>query len=129
MKYFRHVDQVGFEQMHGFQIAPVFKREQGEKCELIFERVPPGAKFPCNAHPDIAQIYIVLGGRAMVTVGDERQEVGRGSAVLIPRNTPHFMENPFAEEVQYFCVDIFPEGPAAGHESWDKHWAWVKANL
>jgi mannose-6-phosphate isomerase-like protein (cupin superfamily) len=129
MKYIRNPEDVRLEALHGFDIGPVFKRDEGEKCELIFERVAPGAKFPNNAHPDIFQFYIILRGRAIVTVGDETGEVREGSAVMIPRNTPHFMENPFDKEVEYFCVDIFPQGAAKGHETWDKHWAWVMQNL
>ena len=129
MKYIRNPDDVSFDKMHGFDIGPVFKRDECERCELIFEKVAPGAKFPANAHPDIGQFYIILRGRARVTVADETREVGPGSAVLIPRNTRHFLENPTAEEVEYFCVDVFPDGPAAGHETWAKHWAWVRANL
>ena len=129
MKYLRKKGEVTFDAMHGFDIGVVFKREEAEKSEVIFERVPPGAKFPANRHPDIGQFYIIFAGKAVITVGDETFETGPGDTVLIPRNISHFLENPFSETVEYFCIDIFPEGPLPGHETWDNHWRWVKENL
>ena len=129
MKYIRNPEDVTLGPLHGFEIGAVFVRDECEGCEMIFEKVAPGARFPGNTHPDMSQFYIVLRGRARVTVGDETSEVGPGSAVLIPRRTPHYLENPFAEPVEYFCVDIFPDGPAPGHETWAQHWAWAKAHI
>lgn len=129
MRYIRTIDDVNYEELHHFAIGPVFKREEGEKCELIYERVAPRSKFPANRHPDIFQLYIILHGRARVTVEEETAEVGPGSAVLIPRNASHYLENPYDEAMGYFCVDVFPEGPAPGHETWDRHWAWVRKHF
>jgi mannose-6-phosphate isomerase-like protein (cupin superfamily) len=35
------------------------------------------------------EVYVVMSGRASITVGVETTEVGRGSVVYVPAGTPH----------------------------------------
>ena len=40
-------------------------------------------------HPDLEQIYYVISGRGVITVGEEEREVGPGSFSFMPRNVKH----------------------------------------
>jgi quercetin dioxygenase-like cupin family protein len=50
--------------------------------------VDPGAQLPDHRHPH-EQICCVLEGRFDLTVGEETHQMGPGSVVVIPPDTPH----------------------------------------
>ena len=49
----------------------------------------PGSEQPLHSHPANEQVYVIVGGRGVMTVGEERQEVVPGTAILVPPDTPH----------------------------------------
>ena len=57
-----------------------------------------------DQHPE-EQIYIIRSGRGIVTIGEERHEVGRDMVVYIPPNQPHQVTPlPGAERLSYIFV-------------------------
>lgn len=46
----------------------------------------------------------VLGGRALVTIGDEKFEAGAGDVLLIPANMPHAYETLGDETYSFLCL-------------------------
>ena len=44
----------------------------------------PGSEQPVHSHPNNEQVYVIVQGRGIMTVGDETREVGQGTAVLVP---------------------------------------------
>jgi mannose-6-phosphate isomerase-like protein (cupin superfamily) len=55
--------------------------------------VPVGTETEAHYHPQAEEIYYVLGGRGLITLGDERREVGPGDGILIPPETRHKIRN------------------------------------
>lgn len=55
--------------------------------------VPVGTETDEHYHPRTEEIYYVLGGRGLMTLGDERREVGPGDGILIPQGTRHRIRN------------------------------------
>lgn len=52
--------------------------------------LPPGAETEEHLHPRTEEIYYVLRGRGLMSLGDERREVGPGDGILIPPGTRHW---------------------------------------
>ena len=71
----------------------------------IVEDIAPGDRIPLHTHPQEEAIF-VASGRARVRVGDDDQEVGAGTVVLVPANTPHGTRNVSAEAVRIYA--LFP---------------------
>lgn len=44
----------------------------------------PGGEQPEHAHPENEQAYVIVAGQGVMFVGEERQEVGPGTLVLVP---------------------------------------------
>lgn len=65
--------------------------------------VPAGAETEAHYHPRSEEIYYVLGGRGLMTLGDERREVGRGDGILIPPGTRHKLRNIADEPLVILC--------------------------
>jgi len=51
-------------------------------------RLPAGGQDGQQPHTE-DEIYYVLGGRAMIRVGDEERQVGAGSVVFVEKNAAH----------------------------------------
>ena len=65
---------------------------------------PPRLIAPPHIHHKDDEAWYVLEGRLMVRVGDEDVEARAGSAVFVPRGTPHTYWNPDPTPTRYLLV-------------------------
>ena len=82
-----------------------------ENLTLCLGRLPPGGALHEHRHAQ-EEVYLVLEGSGLVTVGDEEVAVGAGSAVVIPGDSPHSCENTGASDLRVdyvFPADSFEE--------------------
>jgi mannose-6-phosphate isomerase-like protein (cupin superfamily) len=59
---------------------------------------------PLHLHHNDDEAWYVLEGRLCVKRGDETVEAGPGSAVLVPRGTPHTYWNPDPAPLRYLLI-------------------------
>ncbi len=65
------------------------------------------------------QVYFILEGNGLMTVGGETQRVGPGDCVFIPSGQPHGLKNDGDETLRYFSAAASTYEP--GHQ--EKIWA------
>jgi mannose-6-phosphate isomerase-like protein (cupin superfamily) len=65
---------------------------------------PPRLIAPRHVHHSDDEAWYVLNGTLCVQVGDDVVEARAGSAVFVPRNTPHSYWNPGPEPARYLLV-------------------------
>ena len=65
---------------------------------------PPRWIAPLHLHRNDDEAWYVLEGRLCVKRGEEEVELRAGSAILVPRNTPHTYWNPAPDRVRYLLV-------------------------
>jgi mannose-6-phosphate isomerase-like protein (cupin superfamily) len=65
---------------------------------------PPGLIAPPHLHRNDDEAWYVLEGTLRVRVGKEVVEAGAGSAVFVPRGTPHTYWNPGPDPDRYLLV-------------------------
>ena len=71
---------------------------------------PPGAGIPLHKHPHpVEALLYVLRVRGIETVGDELREVGPGTAIFIPPEVEHRIENT-GDEMLVVLVVVSPPG-------------------
>ena len=80
---------------HGSEIRPLIDRTTSsiERCSLAEEILPPGASVGRHHHVLTEEVYYILLGSGVMTVGDETRAVGAGDAIFIPRGHAHTLEN------------------------------------
>lgn len=61
--------------------------------------VPPGATIGYHTHGEDEEMYVILAGRARMTVNGEVREVRAGDVLLNRRGWSHGLENPFDQPV------------------------------
>ncbi|MFQ5934538.1 MAG: cupin domain-containing protein [Dehalococcoidia bacterium] len=78
----------------------------------------PESEQPSHSHPANEQAYVIVRGRGLMMAGDEAQEVGPGTIVLIPPNTSHSIRNIGEEPLVYVSATSPPfEMPRVGNTS------------
>lgn len=65
---------------------------------------PPRWIAPLHLHRSDDEAWYVLEGRLLVQKGEQEVELGAGSAILVPRGTPHTYRNPAPARVRYLLV-------------------------
>src|SRR5574337_22943 len=65
--------------------------------------VLPGAETEEHYHSHTEEIYYVLRGHGMMTLADERREVGSGDGILIPPGTRHRIRNDGQAPLVFLC--------------------------
>jgi mannose-6-phosphate isomerase-like protein (cupin superfamily) len=53
---------------------------------------PQGSCQPVHRHEDSEQVYVIVRGRGLMTVGDESAEVDEGTFIRVPPDTDHAIE-------------------------------------
>jgi quercetin dioxygenase-like cupin family protein len=76
--------------------------------------IPPGVGLPLHKHPHpVEELLYVLRGKGIEkgieTVGDEQREVGPGTAIFIPPEVEHRIENT-GDEMLMLLVVVSPPG-------------------
>jgi len=99
---------------HGSEIRPLIDRTSSPitQCSLAEETLPPGHSVTPHHHRQIEEVYYVVSGRGVMTVGREQHEVGPGDAIFIPRLHRHTLKNTGDEPMRLLLVC----GPAFFYE-------------
>jgi len=79
---------------------------------LAEARVPPGGTTLLHRHRTSEELYSVLDGEGVMTLGDESFPVAAGDTVCIPPGTPHRIENTGAGTLKILCCCA----PAYSHD-------------
>jgi mannose-6-phosphate isomerase-like protein (cupin superfamily) len=69
--------------------------------------IEPGGGTEPHSH-DEHELFIILSGSGVMTIEDERQPVGAGQAVLIPRGSRHDLASTSSERLVFLNV-YWPE--------------------
>jgi mannose-6-phosphate isomerase-like protein (cupin superfamily) len=80
---------------HGSEIRPLIDRTTSPitGCSLAEETLPPGASVTPHHHEVLEEVYYIIEGTGVMTIGDERREVGEGDTIYIPKNHRHTLTN------------------------------------
>jgi mannose-6-phosphate isomerase-like protein (cupin superfamily) len=74
-----------------------------------------GSEQAVHAHPANEQVFVIVRGCGIMTVGDEEEEVGPGTMVFVPPSTGHAIRNTGREPLVYVSAtappfDLPPKG-------------------
>jgi len=74
---------------HGSELRPLIDRTTSEvtRCSLAEELLPPGRAVTPHHHRELEEIYYILSGSGLMTVGHESVRVRIGDAIYVPRDS------------------------------------------
>ena len=86
-----------------------------ENLAITWVEGAPGSEQPQHSHPSSEQAYVIVRGRGLMAAGDETEEVGPGTVVLVPPGTSHSIRNTGEEPLVFISATSPPfEMPPAG---------------
>jgi mannose-6-phosphate isomerase-like protein (cupin superfamily) len=78
----------------------------------------PGSEQTVHSHEGREQVYVIVQGRGAMRVGDEVEEVGPGTAILVPPGTNHFIRNIGEDKLIYVSATSPPFAMQEGNTNW-----------
>lgn len=98
----------------GSQIRELMNPQQhGSRAQSLAEAtIFMGKSTTLHLHRETEEIYHVVGGRGIMTLGEERFPIARGDTILIPPGTPHCVSTVGTIPLRILCQC----SPAYSHE-------------
>ena len=78
----------------------------------------PGSEQAVHSHDGREQVYVVVRGHGAMRVGDEVEEVGPGTLIMVPPNTDHSIKNIGEDMLIYVSSTSPPFAMQEGNTSW-----------
>lgn len=113
----QHIDQALIHERGGQSSYLLLGAGQFETRNLAVTWVdcPPGSWQPLHQHHAQEQVYVIIRGCGVMTVGDEELELGAGTLVFVPPATQHTIRNESNEMMSYVSATSPPfDGAALG---------------
>jgi quercetin dioxygenase-like cupin family protein len=85
-RFFQQIDRVATFDAGKTAKADLFK---GERLFVGVNCFEPGQSQRTHVHAGADKFYLVVSGRALMTVGEETEEAGPGTVVWAPADVPH----------------------------------------
>ena len=108
----------------------VIDRKYSSFSEVFMVEIEPLKSVPHHKHDDTEQIFYMLEGTGILSIGEEKKEfqVKPGDVIRVPVSTYHFIRPDSERTIKYLSIDCFgfdkPSEP-----TWDDHVAVIcKAN-
>lgn len=80
----------------------------GERLSVTWVECEPGSRQPAHRHPASQQVYVIVEGTGRMFVGGESEVVTRGTAIVVPEDTEHCIENVGAGTLVYVSATAPP---------------------
>lgn len=101
----------------------VLDRVEAATTEVFVVVLEPGEAPPLHRHDDAEQIFYVLDGTGVLTIGEPAQQFGvkPGDVVRIPPSALHSIKCDSATTLRYLSVDAFVGERNLSEPTWDDH--------
>ena len=77
---------------------------------INWAKLPVGKTFRAHYHEDLQEIFIILTGKAKITIGTETAILTKGDTIVIPPKQIHQMTNVGKTTIEYIVIGITKEG-------------------
>ncbi|MCX9084432.1 MAG: cupin domain-containing protein [Candidatus Methanoperedens sp.] len=85
--------------------------EEAKNITAIFDTsLEPGQVIPLHFHDDIEELYYILSGYGMMTIGDETKEIERYDVIYIPKTFPHTLNNSGNVPLRFVTLSVKVKG-------------------
>jgi mannose-6-phosphate isomerase-like protein (cupin superfamily) len=93
------------------------RTNSAEHLTITLAVIQPGGEQRIHSHQP-EQVYLILEGRGLMTVGGETQCVGPGDCVFIPSGQPHGLKNDGDVTLRYFSAAASAYEPGHLEKTW-----------
>ena len=111
----------------------IIDRKDTEGNEVFIVILGPDEKPPIHSHPDVEQIFYIISGYGLLSLGKKgknKLKVKKNQIVYIPRKEYHSIQNAGQKQMVYLAIAIFII-KSKKEPTWDSHiqticnrWGW-----
>lgn len=83
----------------------------GDDLQLVLMNLSRDEDIPEETHPDIEQFIRIESGKALIRIGKKEYILEDGDAVIIPKNTPHYVSNMGNKDLKLYTIYSRQEHP------------------
>lgn len=83
-----------------------FPESEGKAFQAGYSVVYPGCRTGGHQHEDVEEVYHIIRGEGMMTVGNEAFRVSSGDTLIVPRFQLHTITNSGNLPIEYFWILI-----------------------
>jgi mannose-6-phosphate isomerase-like protein (cupin superfamily) len=80
--------------------------QKGHVQMINWAYLPKGKSFQNHYHEDMEEAFILISGQAEMIVGEEKIEMLKGDALVVPKKTNHLMKNIGKTDLEYIVVGV-----------------------
>ena len=73
---------------------------------IIHSELAPGTSVGYHKHGDNEEVYVILAGRGLMTVNDEKRDVGPGDVIVNKPGWSHGLENTGDETLSMLVFEV-----------------------
>lgn len=88
----------------GCHIIEILNDSQSESVSIAQARVEPGVRTRLHALSDTTEIYYILTGEGLATIGQESNRLVVGDCIVIQPDEPQCIENTGSVDLTFLCV-------------------------
>lgn len=77
---------------------------------INWAKIPPKKAFATHYHEDLTEVFIIIQGRARITINKETATLKRGDAVMVEQRAVHTMRNLTNQNLVYLAFGVSREG-------------------
>jgi mannose-6-phosphate isomerase-like protein (cupin superfamily) len=101
----------------------VIDRKDCSMSEVFMVIVEPGKAVHRHKHDDMEQIFYVVEGEGILTIGEQKKQyaIKPAQVVRIPPGTIHTVRPKGRKPVKYLSIDCFCSPEKGGEPTWEKH--------
>ena len=98
-KYFTAIDGCRITELYGIPSCGL------EQVSLAYAILPKGKKTDEHLHKFL-EIYVIVKGKGIMHINEEKKMVIEGDSILIPKNSNHFIENKGNKTLEFYCICV-----------------------
>ena|ERR1035437_7125464 len=123
--YARHLEEAEPFTCAGIQFGMLLPRDITESVEVVWERLELFQCTPTDHHSTFDQLFFILNGTGMVTLGTESRPVKAAMLVLIPRGTQHSVHCTSDEGLEYLYINVWKNGIPDEEKDWKRTYSLI----
>ena len=91
-----------------YQIADLLNNDKSKDFDFsaCIRRLKAGDSSQKHSHKNSEELIYILSGTGILSIEDETSQIKKGDFIVIPKESPHFIENDGDEQIEIIAIGL-----------------------